>query len=58
MVNYIVIGILVLIIGGALLYVYKAKKSGKRCIGCPSGGKCGGTCTSCNLRDTYPKEGK
>ena len=42
--NFILIAVLVLILGGAGLYVYKAKKSGKKCIGCPSGGKC----TSCN----------
>ena len=45
--NFIVIGILVLIIGGAAFYVYRAKKSGKRCIGCPSGGTCDGACQSC-----------
>ena len=29
-------------IGGAILYIVKAKKSGQKCIGCPHGGKCGG----------------
>ena len=31
----IAIAVIVLIIGGALFYVIKAKKSGKKCIGCP-----------------------
>ena len=42
--NYILIAVLILILGGAGLYIYKAKKKGQKCIGCPSGGKCG----SCN----------
>ena len=36
---------IVLIVGGAILYIVKAKKSGKRCIGCPDGGSCGGACS-------------
>ena len=31
----IAIAVIVLIIGGALFYAIKAKKSGKKCIGCP-----------------------
>lgn len=42
MVNVILIGILVLILGGAGYYIYKAKKNGKKCIGCPANGNCGG----------------
>ena len=41
MANVIIIAILALILGGAVFYIYKAKKSGKRCIGCPDGGTCG-----------------
>ena len=29
-----------LIIGGAVFYVIKAKKSGRKCIGCPNGCSC------------------
>ena len=35
MIDYIVIAILVVIVAAAAFYVYKAKKSGKKCIGCP-----------------------
>ena len=35
------------IIGGALFYIIKAKKSGKKCIGCPDGASCKSGCTSC-----------
>ena len=36
----IAIIIIVLIIGAALFYIIKAKKSGRKCIGCPSSGTC------------------
>ena len=39
--------ILVLVVGGAVLYIYKAKKRGVKCIGCPDSGKCSGHCASC-----------
>ncbi len=31
---------IILIIGSALLYIVKAKKSGRKCIGCPDGCTC------------------
>ena len=36
----IVIVILILIIGAAARYVYRAKKRGVKCIGCPMAGEC------------------
>ncbi|MBR4109652.1 MAG: hypothetical protein IKK41_04990 [Oscillospiraceae bacterium] len=45
--NLIVVLILVLILGGAALYIYKAKKKGRKCIGCPDGSTCSGRCASC-----------
>ena len=39
--NFVVVLILILILGGAGGYVYKAKKRGVKCIGCPAGGSCG-----------------
>ena len=38
--DWIVIGMIVLIVGGAVAYIIKAKKSGKKCIGCPDSGSC------------------
>lgn len=46
-VDYAVILIIALIIGGAVFYIYKAKKSGKKCIGCPDSSACSGKCSSC-----------
>lgn len=40
MTDIIAIIVLFLIAAGALLYIYKAKKSGAACIGCPHAGKC------------------
>ncbi|MBQ6839350.1 MAG: FeoB-associated Cys-rich membrane protein [Oscillospiraceae bacterium] len=42
--NVIIIAVLVIIIGLAVWYVVKAKKSGKKCIGCPDGCSCSGSC--------------
>ena len=49
--DFIVIAVILLIIGAATAYIIKAKKSGKKCIGCPDGCSCGkaqGGCSGCN----------
>ncbi len=47
-VDYIIIAIVAAIVGGAAFYIYKAKKSGKKCIGCPDSGSCSGNCSGCS----------
>jgi len=42
--DIIIIAILAVVVGFAARYVYKAKKSGAKCIGCPVEGGCAGTC--------------
>ena len=44
--TWIAIGVIALIVALAVIYVIKAKKSGKKCIGCPEGGckECNGGC--------------
>ena len=49
MINAIIVGILLLILGGAAFYVYKSKKKGKKCIGCP--GNCSGCHCGCGTGD-------
>ncbi len=44
--DIIVIVILAIIVLLAAGYIYKAKKSGKKCIGCSGGGKCD-ACSGC-----------
>ena len=48
--NAILIVVISLIIGGAVRYIYKAKKNGAKCIGCPDAGKggCSGNCACCS----------
>jgi len=57
--DLIPIGIIALVVGFAIYYVVKAKKSGRKCIGCPSGCSCpeskGAGCScggSCSGGDT------
>ena len=40
MTDIIIIGILLIVIGGAVFYIVRAKKNGAKCIGCPAGGNC------------------
>lgn len=47
LVEIAVIGAIVLIIGGALFYIIRAKRSGKKCIGCPDASTCSGNCEHC-----------
>ena len=38
--NIIIIAIVLLIIFAASYYIFRAKKSGKKCIGCPNADSC------------------
>ena len=48
MIDFILVLILLAIAGGIIRYLYKAKKRGETCIGCPYARQCakshGGTC--------------
>ncbi|MBQ6892706.1 MAG: FeoB-associated Cys-rich membrane protein [Clostridia bacterium] len=59
MTDIIIVAVIVIIIGFAGFYVYKAKKSGKKCIGCPDGCSCdsekGGTCNCCGGSSDKPQ---
>ena len=46
--NVIILILLGLILGGAAGYIYRAKRKGVKCIGCPDGEKCSGCCSGCN----------
>lgn len=52
-IDFVIIGIIALIIGGAVAYIIKAKRSGQKCIGCPDSktcgktGGCSGNCSGC-----------
>ena len=65
-IDVIIILAVAAIIGGASYYIYRAKKSGKRCIGCPDSkacgkyndmvGSCGGNCSACTSCHTNTKK--
>ncbi|MBO5454800.1 MAG: hypothetical protein J6A69_12685 [Clostridia bacterium] len=38
--DFVIIGVVVLIVGGAITYIVKEKKSGAKCIGCPYSKSC------------------
>lgn len=46
--NIIILAVLGVLLGGAAGYIYKAKKKGVKCIGCPQGSKCSGNCPGCS----------
>ena len=60
LVNIIATLVVVAILGGAVAYVIKSKKSGVKCIGCPHGSSCpsaknGGCGGNCTYTDASPK---
>ena len=46
LIEYAVIGAIVLIVGTALIYIVRSKRKGK-CIGCPDSASCHGNCPHC-----------
>ena len=52
--NFVIIAIVAAIIGLAARYIYKEKKRGVKCIGCPEGcscsGGCSGGCSGCQAQ--------
>ena len=52
MTDIVILAVIALIVGGAGLYIYKAKKRGAKCIGCPSAKTCSGKgkppCNGCS----------
>ena len=46
LIEYAVIGAIVLIVGAALIYIVRSKRKGK-CIGCPDSASCQGKCPHC-----------
>lgn len=47
MTDLIVVLILAVILGGAVRYIYKAKKRGVKCIGCPDADSCASCKSAC-----------
>ena len=47
-IDYLILVIVAVILGAAILYLRKARKKGIKCIGCPDGAKCSGSCSGCS----------
>ena len=57
MINVIILAVVLLLVGGAIAYIIKAKKKGVTCIGCPAGGHCSGKCNgSCSTAGNHGKK--
>lgn len=55
--NLIIIVIVGAIVAGIIRYLYKAKKRGETCIGCPYAKQCGGKCNGgCGTDPSDPKK--
>ena len=50
MTDIVIILVVAAILALAGLYVYKAKKNGQKCIGCPHSKTCSGNCCGCDHR--------
>lgn len=50
-IDIVLIAVIALIISGAAAYIIKAKKGGKKCIGCPDSASCGKKCSGCGGND-------
>ncbi|MBE6895122.1 MAG: FeoB-associated Cys-rich membrane protein [Ruminococcaceae bacterium] len=48
MTDIIVLAVVIVIVGCASAYIYKAKKSGARCVGCSHAGSCGRSGNECS----------
>ena len=47
-VDIVVLAVIVLLLGLVCFFLYRSKKKGVKCIGCPDGSSCSGKCGSCS----------
>jgi hypothetical protein len=50
-IDFLLIGAVVLLLGTIVWFVIRSKKRGKKCIGCPNGGKCAACSGNCSYID-------
>ena len=50
--------IIALILGLVIFYLWRAKKKGIKCVGCPDSGSCSGKCAGCSGCDCGGKHKK
>ena len=54
--NIIIIAVLAAIVGGIVFYLYRAKKRGQTCIGCPYAKECSGKYGACMKEENQSEE--
>ena len=47
MTDIIMFAVIAAVVGAAVLYICREKKRGTKCIGCPYGKQCSGSCSGC-----------
>lgn len=47
LIDILVVAVILGIVSLVVWYIYKSKKKGIKCIGCPDGAKCAGNCAGC-----------
>lgn len=51
--DFVIIAVLIAVLAMSIIYIVKAKKNGVKCIGCPSGNKCGDCGCGCGEHNTH-----
>ena len=49
-VDFVIIAVIAVILGLAIFYIRRSKKTGRKCIGCPDSKNCSGDCANCNTK--------
>jgi len=55
-IDIIILVVIAVIVGLAVWCIYKSKKSGKKCIGCPNGYTCASKSCGCCCENAYLKD--
>lgn len=50
-IDFIIIAVILVVIGGAMTYIILEKKRGRKCIGCPYSASCGSRQDACHCKD-------
>ena len=46
--DFVILAVVAAIVGAVVYYLHRARKKGIKCIGCPDGAKCSGSCAGCS----------
>ena len=49
--NIIILLVVGMVVGAAAGYIWKEKRKGVKCVGCPYASGCGGNCSGCKSQE-------